>query len=99
MNIAATQVFADRDATCFPRDSSFFARSPASIGVDAYACVMFCSRSGAVTPVPPLSVADLTLTEPSSVQLNIIPEESASTWAGDLLVFLAFQQVKSYGIV
>lgn len=48
--------------------------------------------SGAVTPVPPLSVADLTLTEPSSVQLNIIPEESASTWAGDLLVFLAFQQ-------
>lgn len=60
----------------------------------AFLCLVF--RSGTVTPVPPLSVADLTLTESSNVKIAVIPEEDAGSWKGDLLVLLAYQQVHRF---
>lgn len=42
--------------------------------------------------MPPLSVADMTFTEESKVQLSASAVGEAGAWEGDTLVLLAFQQ-------
>ena len=43
-------------------------------------------------PVPPLSVADMTYTPESKVEISALAIGEADTWEGDTLVLLAFQQ-------
>lgn len=51
--------------------------------------VLFCS---AATPVPPLSVADMSYTPDSQVSVSVSAASKADSWEGDMLVLLAFQQ-------
>lgn len=51
-----------------------------------------CSSCSAATPVPPLSVGDMTYTPESQVAVSVSAASKADSWEGDMLVLLAFQQ-------
>lgn len=49
-------------------------------------------NDSAATPVPPLSIADMSYTPESEVDVSISSASTADAWEGDMLVLLAFQQ-------
>eukprot|EP00752_Nemacystus_decipiens_P009097 g8122.t1 len=54
--------------------------------------VAMMSTDGAATPVPDLSVADMSYTPESEVSVSVSAASKATSWEGDMLVLLAFQQ-------
>ncbi|CAM9663960.1 unnamed protein product [Pylaiella littoralis] len=54
--------------------------------------VAMMSTSGAATPVPRLSVGDMSYTPEGQVSLSVSAASKADSWEGDLLVLLSFQQ-------
>ena len=55
-------------------------------------CLPRALHRSAATPVPDLSVGDMTFTPESQASVSVSAAGKADSWEGDLLVLLAFQQ-------
>lgn len=53
---------------------------------------MLCVFFSAATPVPHLSVGDMSYTPESQATVSVLAASKADSWEGDMLVLLAFQQ-------
>ncbi|CAM9937203.1 unnamed protein product [Scytosiphon promiscuus] len=71
---------------------AFGAKASPALSTRGGSGVAMMSTSGTATPVPHLSVHDMSYTPESTAQVSASAIDKAETWEGDVLVLLAYQQ-------